>query len=252
MISAIVLTRNEEQNIVDCLDSILFCQEIIVIDDNSTDRTREIVEGYVKSHPKIKIFTRELGTNFSEQRQFGIDKSKFDWILFVDADERISKDLSEEIKINIENIVNAGGFLIPRKDFMWGKMLMHGETGNIKLLRLFNKNHGKLIGTVHETWQTNRSVERLQNPIIHYPHTTISEFLREINFYTDIRANELFKKKAKVNFVSIILYPKAKFISNYILKMGFLDGIEGFVHALLMSLHSFLVRGKLWLLWQRS
>lgn len=252
MISTVVLTKNEEKNIVDCLESILFCQEIIVIDDNSTDRTREIVESYIKINPKIKLFTRELGTNFSAQRQFGIDKSKFDWILFVDADERISKELAEEIRENIENNSNLGGFLIPRKDVMWGKMLMHGETGNIKLLRLFNKNYGKLVGSVHEAWQSQKPVGRLINFITHYPHPTISEFLGEINFYTDIRAQELLKKKTKVNFVSIILYPKAKFFKNYFLKMGFLDGIEGFVHALLMSFHSFLVRGKLWLLYQKT
>lgn len=145
-----------------------------------------------------------------------------------------------------------GDFLIPRKDFMWGKMLAHGETGNIKLLRLFNKKNGKMVGTVHETWQTQKAVKTIQNSILHFPHPTISEFLREINFYTDIRAQELFNAGKKAKFVSIILYPKAKFLNNFFIKRGFLDGIEGLVHALLMSFHSFLVRGKLWQLSQKS
>lgn len=140
MITAIILTKNEEENIVDCMEGVMFCSEIIVVDDNSTDRTKELVAGFSRTHPKIKLFTRELGTNFSAQRQFGIDKSKFDWILFVDADERISPELAEEIEESVENNSQLGGFLIPRRDFMWGKILEHGETGNIKLLRLFNKN----------------------------------------------------------------------------------------------------------------
>lgn len=251
-ISAIILTKNEEENIVDCLESVLFCQEIIVIDDNSSDRTCELVEGYIKIYPKIKLFTRTLGTDFSAQRQFGIDKTKFDWVLFVDADERIPIELAHEIEENIEKKSDYGGYLIQRKDIMWGKMLMYGETGKIKLLRLFNKNHGKLIGTVHETWRTEKPVDRLQSYIIHYPHPTISEFLREINFYTDIRAQELFGNKIRANFISILLYPKAKFINNFIFKRGFMDGMPGLVHALIMSFHSFLVRGKLWLLWQKS
>lgn len=252
MISVVVLTKNEEENIVDCLESVLFCSEIIVVDDISTDRTRDIVKDFSKTHPKIKLFERELSTDFSAQRQFGIDKSKNDWIFFVDADERISKQLAEEIKESIKELEGYGGYLIPRKDYMWGKMLMHGETGKIKLLRLFDKKHGKLKGTVHESWQTEKPVGRLINPILHYPHPTISEFLREINFYTDIRAKELFKSGKKVSFLSVILYPKAKFFQNFFLKRGFMDGMPGLIHAILMSFHSFLARGKLWYLWQEK
>jgi|SRR3989344_2180672 len=249
MISAVVLTKNEEKNIVDCLESILFCDEIIVIDDNSTDRTTELIERFDK---EIKIFKRSLAGNFSLQRQFGVEKATNDWILFLDADERITPELAIEIKENLPTDKNIGGFLIPRVDFMWGKMLRYGETGNTKLLRLFNKNKGELRGRVHETWVTKESVGVMINSIYHYPHPTISQFLKEINFYTDLRAKELFEQRARANFLSIILYAKGKFIINYFLKRGFLDGTAGFIHAILMSLHSFLVRGKLWLLWQKK
>lgn len=252
MITAIILTKDEEENIVDCIESVLFCQEIVVIDDNSTDRTQELVNKFSKSYPKIKLFTRKLNRDFSAQRQFGIEKSKFDWILFVDADEKITEELAIEIQEKIEENKSLSGFLIKRVDFMWGRQLNHGETGNIKLLRLFNKNDGKLIGKVHEKWQTKKPVESLEHPILHYPHPEISEFLNEINFYTDLRADELYKAGEKSNSFSIVAYPFAKFIKNYILKLGFLDGMPGLIHALLMSFHSFLVRGKLWFLWQRT
>lgn len=251
-ISAIILTKNEEENIIDCLEGVLFCNEIIVVDDNSTDRTSELLKSFSKNHEKLKVFKRDLNLDFSEQRRFGIEKAKNDWILFVDADERISQELAIEIKENVTPNTTFSGFLIKRVDFMWGKELMHGETGNIRLLRLFDKREGKITGKVHERWETKKPVGRLINPIKHFPHPTVSEFLREINFYTDLRAQELFKAGKKVNFFSIILYPKGKFLVNFFLKLGFLDGTVGLVHAIFMSFHSFLVRGKLWLLWQKN
>jgi len=135
---------------------------------------------------------------------------------------------------------------------MWGKELKHGDSGNIKLLRLFNKTKGMLKGRVHETWETKSEVGVIQNPILHYPHPTIKEFLEEINFYSDLRAKELFEKRIRTSFFSIILYTKGKFVKTYFIKRGFQDGTEGFLHAVLMSFHSFLVRGKLFLLWQKN
>lgn len=251
MFSAVVIVKDEEKNIVDCLDSLQFVDEVIAVDDYSNDRTSEILEGLSKENPKIKVFKRKLDNDFSAQRNFGVEKTTSDWVLFIDADERVTKELAAEIKENL-SLPDFGGFLIPRIDYMWGKELKHGETGNVKLLRLFNKNKGSLRGKVHEVWETKSKVGVLVNPIKHYPHPSVSEFLDEINFYTDLRAEELYKKKVKSNFFSIILFTKAKFIQNYFLKMGFLDGKEGFIHAIIMSFHSFLVKGKLWLLWQKN
>jgi len=250
VISAVVLTKNEEKNIIDCLESLIFCDEIVIVDDNSTDRTVELIEQFKKNNKNVNVYKRVLNDDFSNQRKFGVEKTKNKWTLFVDADERISNNLAIEIKEKVTLNTTFGGFLIPRVDFMWGKKLEHGETGNIKLLRLFDKNKGNLKGKVHETWETKSEVGILQNPIKHYPHPTISEFLKDINFYTDLRAKELYENGFKTNFISIIVYTKGKFIKNYIFKRGFLDGTAGLVHALIMAFHSFMVRGKLWLLWQ--
>lgn len=252
MITAVILTKNEEDNIVDCLDTVMFCDQIIVIDDFSDDKTAEIVKSKQKEHPKLELFKRKLDGNFSAQRNYGIQKSSNDWILFVDADERIPKELASEIKENITPSTKYGGFLLRRTDFMWGKELKHGDVGNAKLLRLFNRKKGQLKGTVHEKWVTDSEVGLLVSPILHYPHQSISEFLREINFYTDLRAKELYDQGKKSGFISIILYTKGKFFMDYFIKLGILDGVPGIVHATLMSFHSFLVRGKLWLLWQKN
>lgn len=246
MISAIILTKNETQNIEKCIKSVSWCDEIVVIDDISSDKTLEIA----KKH-KVKIYSHPLNNNFSSQRNFGISKSKNEWMLFIDADEIVADALAYEIsnviQLNDQNLKTFNGFYIKRVDFMWGKELKYGETGNIRLLRLARKDAGLWEGMAHERWQIEDPVGKLVNPLQHFPHKTLSKFLEKINFYTDIRAMELKQQNTKVYVWSIIAYPLCKFVINYFLKKGFMDGIHGLVFALVMSFHSFLVRGKLWL-----
>lgn len=246
-LSAIILAKNEGNIIRDCLGNLKWCDEIIVINDNSTDETVKIAEKM-----GVKVYSRPLD-NFSNQRNFGLSKANGEWVLFVDADERVSEALSFEISNIISNWTDGveneyRGFYVSRIDILWGKELRHGES-NRKLLRLARKNAGKWDGTVHEDWKINGKIGVLRNSITHYPHQTVAEFLKEINFYTTLRAKELYSKKIRVNILSIILYPSGKFISNYFIKKGLLDGIPGLMQALLMSFHSFLVRGKLWAMW---
>ena len=248
MISAVVLTKNEESNIVDCLESISWCDEIIIIDDNSTDKTVDLAK-----KAGATVLKHALDHDFSAQRNFGLQKAKGDWVLFVDADERVSSALWYEIMAMINNpIAGFDGFYLKRIDTLWGKELLHGETGSIKLLRLAKRDAGTWEGYVHEQWKIKGKTAVLQNPLKHYPHQTVAEFLAEINYYTTIRANELYKKKVMVSWWHIIIYPNTKFFLNYFIKGGFLDGLPGLVFAFMMSLHSFLVRGKLWLLWQKK
>lgn len=247
MISSIVLTHNEEKNIVDCLESLSFCSEIIVVDDKSYDRTLEIAKSM-----GAKTFIHDLNNNFSQQRNFALSRAKSNWVLFLDADERISPKLKGEILEFIKNPKDYTGAHMPRSDFMWGRKLRHGETGNLKFLRLAKKNAGKWVGSVHEEWIVQGPKITFVESIIHYPHQNIAEFLKEINRYTDIRAKELYEKKIFPKWYQIIGYPLFKFIQNFIIRLGFLDGIAGLIMAIMMSFHSFLVRGKLWLLWQKK
>ncbi len=247
-ISVVVLAKNEEGNIEQCIKSVLWCDEIILVDDNSLDKTREVARRL-----GAKIFERDVNKDFSAQRNFGLDKAKNEWVLFVDADERVSPSFRDEIIQLTNNSINQySGFYIKRKDFIWGKELKYGETGSIWLLRLAKKSTGHWEGKVHEEWKIKGKVGKLKNPLNHYPHPTVGEFLKEINFYTDLRAKELYMSDIPVYWTSIVLYPLGKFMQNYFLKFGFLDGIRGLIFALMMSFHSFLVRGKLWLLWQEK
>lgn len=243
MISSVVLTKNEEKNIDKCLKTLRWCDEIIVIDDNSTDETVEIAKKY-----NAHIYLHNLNSDFAAQRNYGLSKAKGEWVLFVDADERISNSLAYEISavIKSEDCNCYRGFYVKRFDCIWGKQLRYGEN-SISLLRLAKRGFGHWGGLVHEQWKINGKVGKLKNPILHYPHQLLEQFLIDINFYTDIRANELRNKKVSVNILSIALYPFSKFFIDYFIKKGFMDGIAGLVFAITMSLHSFLVRAKLWL-----
>jgi glycosyltransferase involved in cell wall biosynthesis len=245
-LSIVVLAKNEEKNIKKCLEACLFADEVLVIDDFSQDGTSNIVESF--KNKKIRFVQRKLDRDFASQRNFGLNEVAGEWVLFIDADELVSKELAEEIKRVTNSQTLASGFFIKREDILWGKKIAHGELLNFKTLRLGKRNTGTWRGKVHEEWKMQGRVDVLHNILVHEPHASVKEFIREINFYTTIRAEELYREGVTTNALLIILYPKAKFILNYFIKMGFLDGVEGLLLSILMSFHSFLVRGKLYLL----
>lgn len=174
--------------------------------------------------------------DFAAERNKLLKRSQTEWVLFIDSDEEISKELREEI----EKLDSAkeDGYLIRRKDFFWGKWLRYGEAGNTWLLRLGKKTAGKWKRKVHEVWDIDNP-GRLNGVILHYPHKTIRNFISKINLYTEIDAEELGRLK-----IFDWLKPLGKFLINYFLRLGFLDGTAGFVHAYMMSFQSLVVRVK--------
>ena len=246
-ISAIIITKNEEKNIVDCIDTLKWCRQILVIDDFSEDRTAEIakING-------AQVYEHQLNQDFSNQRNFALSKSETGWVMFIDADERVSEELRKEIEKELVSSEDIKGYTLSRKDILWGTTLNHGETGHSRFLRLAKKDAGEWQGKVHEVWRINGKTKALTNSLIHYPHQDISMILSEINFYTDLRAKELSDNGLKATWREIIFYPIAKFIVNFKLKLGFLDGVPGLLIAIFMSFHSFLVRAKLWELNQKK
>lgn len=240
MISAIVLTKNEEKNIRECLESLTWCGEIIVVDDESIDITREIAKEL-----GAKVLVHPLEDDFSQQRNYGLEMARGEWVLFIDADERITEDLKKEIFQSSKSL-EASGFYLKRKDYLFGKFLNHGETGNIKLLRLGKRGKGKWQRKVHEIWKIKGRIGELTTPLLHFPHPTVVEFLEEINRYSTLNADEFYRQGVKVGLWQIIAYPLGKFFLNYFFRLGFLDGTPGFILSIMMSFHSFLTRGLLW------
>lgn len=243
MLTAIVLTKNEEKNIEKCLNSLKFCDQTVVVDDKSTDNTVKLAK---------KLGARVLEhrmANYGQQHNWALDQVKSTWILFVDADEVVSQELGDSIQ-EIVKKNDANGYLIHRVDYMWGHKFRFGDVGNLWLLRLAKRGAGVWKGEVHETWEIDGRVGKLKGDLNHYPHQTVVEFLKHLNNYSTIRANEFYKLGRKTNILEIVFGPIWRFAYLFICKLGFLDGTAGFVHAMLMAFYMFLVAGKLFLLYK--
>jgi len=247
-ITAIIPTKNEEANIISCLKSVSWCDSILVIDNYSTDKTASLAKKM-----GAQVIKHHLENDFSKQRNFALKQAQTRWVLFIDADERVSKKLALEIQKFIQQADQEGytGAFVIRQDHIFGQKIHYGEFGKTKLLRL-GRRVGKWQGKVHETWDFPGRKATLKNSLYHYPHPNLTEFLRKINLYTTLQAKELYQQKIKTNSLLIILYPLAKFFQNYCYRFGFLEGSTGFVLAVLMSFRSFLVRAKLWVLWRQK
>jgi len=240
-ISAVVLTKNEEKNIRKYLKTLSWCDEIIIIDDNSDDQTKKLAQSF-----GARVFVHSLNNDFASQRNFGLQKATGDWILFIDADEKVSVALADEVSnVNYQKL-NINGFYLKRRDYFLGRWLEHGETAHVKLLRLAKKDAGVWKRKVHETWKIKGKVGELRNSLLHFPHSSISQFLRQVNEYTSLDAYQFYRQGRSFYFWTIFIYPSVKFLQNYFLKAGFLDGFPGLVMAFMMSLHSLITRVKVW------
>ena len=242
MLSVTILTKNSEKTLAPTLRSVAFCDEVIVIDDKSSDNTSDIAKKM-----RASVYSRSVSDDFASQRNFGLSKAVNEWVLFVDSDEIVSPELAREIQEAVLR-VDVNGFYLKRLDVLWEKKLQHGETDRVRLLRLGKKGKGVWVRPVHEVWNITGVVGTLQHPLQHYPHPNVAQFLSAINTYSTINARHLYKEQVTSNVGSIIVYPIAKFIQNYLFRKGFLDGMPGILVAMMMSFHSFLTRSKLWIL----
>ena len=225
-------------------------KEIVVVDDNSSDNTIELCQNLTSNNQTVQIFSRELNNNFASQRNFGILKANYNWILWLDADERPSKKLIHFL--NHFDGHQYKNYSFKRRDIFLKHKLKHGETAYLNFTRLFNKKYGQFNGQVHENWETDKTIKNTKYLIYHYSHSTIKSFIQKINLYSDIRANELFNLGENTNMFEIIFFPIGKFIQNYFLRLGFMDGTPGIIMALCMSFHVFLNKAKLWHLYKQQ
>lgn len=220
MLTAVVMTYDKNDLSPQTLASVAFADEIII---------------------------KECGeiSDFAAVRNEALKKAKGEWVLFIDSDEVVSKELAEEIRVKIQDLRNkTQGYYLRRQDCFWGKTLHFGETGNIKLLRLAQKEAGRWQRKVHEVWRIPGPVGELRNPLNHFPHQTIFDFISSINHYSDLDATELCQEDKGFSYWRTIANPLAKFTVNYFLKLGFLDGFAGFVMAFMMSFQSLVTRVK--------
>jgi len=244
-VSAVILTKNESSKIEKCIAALRFCEEVLVVDDNSTDDT-------VKLAQKLgaKVITRPLNKDYAAQNNYALTEVKNPWVFFVDADEIVSSELAKDIASAIKDSTFQS-YRLKRLDYIWGRELNYGEAGNFSAIRLVRKDSGKWIRRVHQYFETDGDVGQLKNPLMHYPHQDLAEFVRSVDTWSSWHALANSEEGKKSNLFKIVCYPVGHFVKNYIFKLGFRDGMQGFVFAAVMAFHSYLSWSKLFLT-QRS
>lgn len=238
-ISAIVITKNEEANIADCLQSINWVDEIILVDAESSDRTVEIGKRFTS-----KIFIHKW-EGFAKQKAFALTKTCNEWVLSIDSDERVSQQLKEEI-INLEES-DIAGYYFKRQNYLLKKHITTCGWGNDYQLRLFKKSLTNLNERlVHEKFVVDGKTNRLINPMIHYTFSSIEKTTQKINHYSSLKAEELFTNGKRIGGFGIVVRGLAGFFKFFVMQKGYKDGVHGLVISLLHLITTLLSYMKLW------
>ena len=247
-VSCVIITLNEQENLADCLESVKWCNEIILVDSGSIDKTIEIAEKF-----GAKIFTKELN-GFGAQKRYAVSIASNDWIFSVDADEVVTGELREDIikRFNSPETLPAGFTVQRRLDFL-GREFKYGKEGNEFLVRLFNRQFGNLSSAkVHEGVELNGKTEKLEGILLHNSYKTLHQYFLKFNDYTTLAANELLEKgKGGRVVLTFFLFP-FYLIKNYIVNNNFMNGKEGLIWAFFSSCYPIVKYVKLWKLNQHK
>ncbi|TCP25758.1 glycosyltransferase involved in cell wall biosynthesis [Tenacibaculum skagerrakense] len=240
-ISAALITFNEESNIARTLEKLTWCDEIVVIDSNSTDKTKEICASF-----GAKVYSKEF-KGYGEQKRFLVEKCSFDWVLSVDADEVLTNELINEIQTEFsKQKLTYKAYLLNRKHVYLGKVFKYGYLKNTPILRLFNKNYANFSDKkVHETVEYKGKKGRFKNVFYHYTASTVEQINYKKNRYATLVSEEYFKKRKRVNLLILLFkYPLA-FIKEYFIRGNILNGYEGYVWSTYIAEYSVLKYLKL-------
>ena len=230
MITAIIPTLNEESFIEGAIASVSFADEIIIIDSYSTDATLTLAEKH-----QVKIIQRKFD-NFSSQKNYAIDRAKHDWIYILDADERVSPHLKDEILRSVKHPMKYVGFFIFRKFYYKQTGIRFGGWQTDKVIRLFKKEFCRYDGKlVHEKIIHKGKVGFLKNKIDHFSFRDIDQYSSKLDLYADLQARELIEAKQKVPYVHRWIKPGFRFLVLYFIRFGFLDGSKGYTLAKIHS-----------------
>lgn len=243
-ITAVILTKNSSKSVRKCIKSISWCDEILIVDDFSTDNTCDLING-----DNIKILKRKMNGDFGSQRNFAHKNSSNDWLFFLDTDELCTSKLKNEIIRVTHNVRDdVAGFEMRREDYFLGKLLKHGNAGRSYFRRLVKKNV-KWKNSIYEFPDSAKKFEKLENKIIHKREEDISKFIKKANYYSTLESEMLFKNGFIVSPFDIFWQPIKYFLSNYVFRFGFLDGPKGFIFFILSSvLVKFLTLSKIWVM----
>jgi len=239
-ISVTIISMNEAKNIGPCLKSVNWADEIIVVDGFSTDGTDRMARDLGA------CLFQEPWKGFTEQKNSAVQKARGPWILSLDADERVTEPLRDEIRDVLKQDSRCQGYLIPRRNFFCGRFIRHGGWYPDLNLRLFLKESGRFEDRlVHERVVVNGAVGRLHNPMEHYTYDTIDDYLERLKRYSTLAAQQLAQKGRRPGWRHVVFRPPFTFLKMYLLQLGFLDGLAGFFLAYSYAYYTLLKYVKL-------
>jgi len=240
-VSAVLITFNEASIIEETVSRLWWCDEIIIVDSGSTDRTMEICKEY-----GCRIFTHPF-KGFGEQKQYGVAKASNDWILSIDADELLTDELISEIRKELSSSnIDHSGFSIPRNLVFMDRVFNRGKESNAHVLRLFNKTKGNWDNAiVHERVNVQGAVKKLNHRLLHYSFKDYAHFINKINLYSSLGAQKLARRQKSKSKLVIALSIPFNFFKYYIIDRNFLNGFRGFTWSALNTWYHFLKYLKL-------
>lgn len=222
-LSVLILAKNEEKNIAACVTSALFADEIIVIDDSSTDKTAEIARSL-----GAKVVQRAMNGDWGGQQTFAIQQATSRWVFFLDADERFTPELAEETKRAVAKDEPIA-YKVPRLNYFLGEVVRHCGWYPDYGYHLVPKENFRVEGFVHPQFIHSYPTQFFRNHLIHYPYVSWEQYFNKFNLYTRLAAEKNYAKGKRASFIfDIMLRPYVAFFKMYILKKGFLDGRLGF------------------------
>jgi len=246
-LTATVITKNESANLAAALESVAFADEIVVVDSKSTDDTVEIARRYTE-----RVIVRPW-PGYVAQKNFAAEQASHDWILSVDADERVPVALAEEIRALMRVGPDAAGYRVPRVTFHLGRWIRSTDWYPDYQLRLYDRRRARWAGRhVHESVTAEGPVLRLRHELQHYAYRDLSHHLQTMDRYTTLAARQLFEDGRRAGWSDLALHPIAAFLRNYILRGGIRDGQAGLIISLMNAGYVGMKFAKLWELCSHS
>ncbi|MBI5471355.1 MAG: glycosyltransferase family 2 protein [Ignavibacteriae bacterium] len=241
-VSVITLALNEEHNIVDCLKSVQWANEILVVDSGSTDRTVELAKAN-----RANVLTVEW-KGYGATKNFALERATGEWILWLDADERVTPELAAEMaNIVRENTSEFSGYSAARRAYFLGKWIRHCGWYPGRVTRLFRKSASRFTeSNVHEQIKVEGRIGEMKNDLLHFTDPNLQHYFQKFNRYTSLGAQDLAERGKRFSLYDVLVRPPFLFFRMYILRRGFLDGVQGLILCVVSSAYVFTKYAKLW------
>jgi len=240
-LSVVTIALNEERNIAECLASVHWADELIVVDSGSTDRTMELARQYTS-----KVLSVEW-KGYGATKNYALDQAAGDWVLWLDADERVTPPLADEIKQVIAGNGETSGYSVARRAYFLGRWIKHCGWYPSRVTRLFRRTQGRFSeNRVHEQLIVHGSVGALQNDLMHYTDPDLQHYFTKFNRYTSLAAEDMAASGKRFSLPDLLFRPSFLFVKMYFLRLGFLDGIHGFILSVVSAGYVFVKYAKLW------